>query len=90
MADAPRRGRGVVVGGSATDIEDKVLARAAAAGDRRALETLLDRHVDRVHAVCRRVIAHPEDALDATQEALLAIARGIGRYDGRAAFTTWI
>jgi RNA polymerase sigma-70 factor, ECF subfamily len=29
------------------------------------------------------------DALDATQEALIAIARGIRRFDGRAAFSTW-
>ena len=58
-------------------------------GDRRALEVLLDRHADRIHAVCRRIVAHPEDALDATQEAMIAIARGIPRFDGRAAFTTW-
>jgi RNA polymerase sigma-70 factor, ECF subfamily len=70
--------------------DDAALAGAAAAGDRHALEILLDRHADRVHAICRRVVAHPEDALDATQEALIAIARGIGRFDGRAAFTTWM
>lgn len=29
------------------------------------------------------------DGLDATQEALIAIARGITRFDGRAAFGTW-
>ncbi len=29
------------------------------------------------------------DALDATQDALIAITRGLDRYDGRAAFTTW-
>ena len=29
------------------------------------------------------------DALDATQEALISIARGIGSFDGRAAFSTW-
>jgi len=29
------------------------------------------------------------DALDATQDALIAIARGIRRFDGRAAFSTW-
>jgi RNA polymerase sigma-70 factor, ECF subfamily len=40
--------------------------------------------------VCRRVLADPEDALDATQEAMIAIARGIGRFDGRSAFTTWL
>jgi RNA polymerase sigma-70 factor (ECF subfamily) len=67
-----------------------VLAAAAAAGDLRSLELLLDRHADRVHAVCRRVVGHPEDALDATQEALIAIARGISRFDGRSAFTTWL
>jgi RNA polymerase sigma-70 factor (ECF subfamily) len=69
---------------------DATLARAASAGDRRALELLLDRHADRVHAICRRVVTHPEDALDATQEALIAITRGIGRFDGRSAFTTWL
>jgi RNA polymerase sigma-70 factor (ECF subfamily) len=29
------------------------------------------------------------DAADATQEALLAIVRGLPRFDNRAAFTTW-
>ena len=71
------------------DESDAVLAERASGGDRRALEVLLDRHADRVHAVCRRIVAHPEDALDATQEAMIAIARGIRRFDGRAAFTTW-
>jgi RNA polymerase sigma-70 factor, ECF subfamily len=70
--------------------DDAELAARASHGDRAALETLLDRHADRVHAICRRVLAHPEDALDATQEALIAIARGITRFDGRSAFTTWL
>ncbi len=70
--------------------DDRDLAFAAGAGDRRALEILLDRHLDRVHAVCRRIVVHPEDALDATQEALIAISRGIGRFDGRSAFSTWV
>jgi RNA polymerase sigma-70 factor (ECF subfamily) len=69
--------------------DDELVARATR-GDRRALELLLDRHADRVHAVCRRIVGHPEDALDATQEALIAVARGITRFDGRAAFTTWL
>jgi RNA polymerase sigma-70 factor, ECF subfamily len=69
---------------------DHDLALAAAAGDRQALEVLLARHVDYVHAVCRRVLGHPEDALDASQEALIAVARRIGSFDGRAQFTTWL
>ncbi len=47
------------------------------------------RHADRIHAVCRRIVAHHEDALDATQEAMIAVARGITRFDGRARFSTW-
>jgi RNA polymerase sigma-70 factor (ECF subfamily) len=69
---------------------DEVLAHAAGTGDRRALELLLARHFDRVHAICRRVTGPGEDALDATQEALIAVTRGIHRYDGRSAFTTWL
>lgn len=42
-----------------------------------------------MHAVCRRLAGNEADALDATQEALIAIARGIRRFDGRAAFSTW-
>jgi RNA polymerase sigma-70 factor (ECF subfamily) len=69
---------------------DEALAARASGGDRSALEKLLHRHADRIHAVCRRVLADPEDALGATQEAMIAIARGVGRFDGRSAFTTWL
>ncbi|MET0727262.1 MAG: sigma-70 family RNA polymerase sigma factor [Acidimicrobiales bacterium] len=62
---------------------------AAQAGDRAALDALLRRHHDRIHAVCRRLAGNEADALDATQEALIAIARGIRRFDGRASFSTW-
>ena len=68
------------------DEGDDALAAAAAKGDRAALEALLRRHASLVNAVCRRVLGHPEDALDAAQEALLAIARKIHTFDGRSRF----
>jgi RNA polymerase sigma-70 factor (ECF subfamily) len=71
------------------DDDDRALVARAVDGDRRALELLLDRHADRIHAVCRRIVVDRDDALDATQEAMIAIARGITRFDGRAAFSTW-
>ena len=76
--------------GGGGEASDEALAAAANAGDRGALEVLLARHLDRVHAICRRVTGHPEDALDATQEALVAVTRGLHRYDGRSRFTTWL
>jgi RNA polymerase sigma-70 factor (ECF subfamily) len=73
-----------------TELDDRDLVRAAQGGDRAALELLLRRHHDRIHLLCRRITANDADALDATQEALLAIVRGLDRFDGRAAFTTWV
>ena len=67
---------------------DAELVRAAANGDRDALDALLTRHVDRLHAVCRRICG-PDAAFDAAQHALIAITCSIARFDGRAAFTTW-
>ena len=41
--------------------------------------------------MCRRIVGSDADADDATQEGLIAIARGLaaGRFDGRASFGTW-
>ena len=70
--------------------DDRSLVEAARGGDRAALDQLLRRHYDRVYAVCRRILHHEADAADATQDALLAAVRGLARFDGDAAFGTWI
>jgi RNA polymerase sigma-70 factor (ECF subfamily) len=72
-----------------TDRPDLELVAAAVAGDRGALDDLLRRHHDRLYAICRRLAGNDADAADATQEALLAIVRGLSRFDGRSSFTTW-
>lgn len=71
------------------ETSDADLVAAAQAGDRDALERLLRRHHDRVRALARRLCGNDADAADATQEALLAIVRGLDRFDQRAAFGTW-
>lgn len=58
-------------------------------GDRAALEDLLRRHYDRLHALCWRITGNQADGADAAQEALLAITRGLPRFDARARFGTW-
>jgi RNA polymerase sigma-70 factor (ECF subfamily) len=68
---------------------DDELAVAAAGGDTRALDTLLRRHASMIHAVCRRILANADDALDATQNAMISISRRIELFDGRAKFSTW-
>lgn len=69
--------------------DDTALVAAVTGGDREALEVLLRRHYPRIYAVCRRLAGNDADAADAAQEALLAITRGLSRFDGRASFATW-
>jgi RNA polymerase sigma-70 factor (ECF subfamily) len=63
--------------------------RSAQAGDRPALDRLLRLHYDRVYGVCRRMTGNDADAADAAQNALIAIVRGLPRFDGRSSFGSW-
>ena len=71
------------------DRSDDELVAAARTGDDRALEQLLRRHHDRIVAVCRQLCRDRSDAEDAAQEAMIAIVRGLDRFDGRSRFSTW-
>jgi RNA polymerase sigma-70 factor (ECF subfamily) len=75
--------------GYASD-DEAYLVAGAREGNRAALESLLRRHYERCYALCRRLLGDDDDALDAAQEAMIAIARGIGAFDGRSAFATWV
>ena len=70
--------------------DDAALVAAARAGDRAAMEELLERHYDRIAAIARRMLRSEADAEDATQDALVAVVRGLDRFDGRSAVSTWI
>lgn len=69
--------------------DERRLVRAAQGGDRAALEQLVRAQQPQVYAVCRRLTGNDADALDATQEALIALVRGLGRFDGRSRLSTW-
>lgn len=73
-----------------TDDPEQVLVAAARCGDREAVEALLRAHLGTIHAVCNRMCADRGDADDAAQNALISIVRGIGRFDGRSALSSWI
>lgn len=72
------------------DSPDADLVRAAAAGDHDAFATLVRRHEIRVYNLALRMTGSPEDARDATQDALLTAFRKLGSFRGDAAFTTWL
>lgn len=63
---------------------------AARHGDRDAAQSLLEDHYDTIHRLCRRLMGNPGDADDATQEAMLAVVRGLPGFDERSSFSTWV
>ncbi|MEV0724548.1 RNA polymerase sigma factor [Micromonospora purpureochromogenes] len=72
----------------ADDIDD--LARAAARGEPGAVDALLAAVRPEMLRLCARLLPHREDAEEACQDALLALARGIDRFEGRSSFHTWL
>src|SRR3954452_1371442 len=78
------------VNGSTQDPHLGDLAARAAAGDQEALHTLLVEIQPRVRRICGRMLLFPEDAEEATQDALLLVATKIGQFAGRSRFTTWL
>jgi len=66
------------------------LALQAAKGDARALNDLLSLIERDVFQRCLRVLPNRMDAEEATQDAMLTVARRIGSFEGRSKFSTWL
>lgn len=74
--------------GPGVDID--ALARAASGGDPTALDTLLGTIRPDVLRMCARFLPCREDAEEACQDTLLAVATGIAGFSGRSTFRTWL
>jgi len=73
-------------------IEDLTLtdwARAAAAGDRDAAERLLGELQGGLYHLALRMLGHPQDAEDATQEILVIVLTHLGSFRGESSLRTW-
>jgi RNA polymerase sigma-70 factor (ECF subfamily) len=55
-----------------------------------ALEAGLEEHRAALTGYCYRMLGSPFDAEDAVQETMVRAWRALGRYEGRAAFRTWL
>jgi RNA polymerase sigma-70 factor (ECF subfamily) len=71
-------------------VADRVLVDAARAGDVDAFEVLVRRHEGRVYRVALRLLGSDADAQDATQETFVRAWRGLGRFRGESAVSTWL
>ena len=70
--------------------EDQNLVPRARAGDRKALEDLIERHQAWIYNIALRMLFHPEDAEDATQEILVKVLTRLSSFEGRSSFRTWL
>lgn len=72
------------------EASDAELVDAARAGDRAALDALVERHTAQVYRFSKLMCRHPEDAQDVLQETLLAMAKNLGTFRANAALSTWL
>ncbi len=72
------------------DVTDVDLLALHSSGDPDAFGELVRRHRDRLWAVALRTLGDREEAADALQDALVSAYRAAGRFEGRAAVTTWL
>jgi RNA polymerase sigma-70 factor, ECF subfamily len=70
-----------------TDID---LVNRARSGDKRALETLVERHAPRVNRLAAHLLGDLEEARDAAQESLVKLCTRLRQFRGEAQFGTWL
>jgi RNA polymerase sigma-70 factor (ECF subfamily) len=66
------------------------LVGRARLGDASAFDQLYLRHRDRMFTLCLNVCGNHEEAADLLQETFVNAWRGLPRFAGRAAFSTWL
>ena len=71
-------------------LSDPILVKRAKDGDPKALAALVERHAPRAEKLAAHVLADPEDARDAAQEAMTKVCARISQFRGDSQFTTWL
>jgi RNA polymerase sigma-70 factor, ECF subfamily len=71
-------------------LSDPILVKRARDGDEQALAALCERHAPRVERLAAHLLADPEDARDAAQEALAKLCVRLRQFRGESQFSTWL
>jgi RNA polymerase sigma-70 factor (ECF subfamily) len=73
-----------------TEPSDRDLMGQLAAGDREALEPLMERHYQRLYRIALAYLRRPDDALDVVQETFVKAYTHAARWDGAAEVAPWL
>ncbi len=76
--------------GSYCDLDDRMLVLDFQAGSPDAFEEIHRRYAGLARHICQRILQNPEDADEATQEAMIRVFQGLGRFNGRYALQPWV
>ncbi len=71
------------------DSDIEMLVSMAKEGDKKALEDLVLQIQDKIYGLALRMLYHPSDAEDASQEILFKIVTHLGTFRGESSFSTW-
>ncbi len=69
---------------------DADLVHRAKGGELAALETLVTRYETRVYSLALRILRHPHDAQDVTQQTFLSVMEHLTAFREEASFATWL
>ena len=69
---------------------DPALVKACQRGEAGALDALIRAAYADVYALCRRMLADPDEAADATQEVFVRVMRSVLGFRGESSFGTWL
>lgn len=69
---------------------DQELVQLAKGGSQVALEELVRRHQAWIYNLALRMVHHPEDAKDATQEILIKLFTRLSTFNSRSSLRTWL
>jgi RNA polymerase sigma factor (sigma-70 family) len=72
------------------DRSDHILVNQALEGDKKALEQLMSKHHLWIYNIAYKMVGHPQDAEDVTQEIMIKILTKLSTFKGQSLFRTWL
>ncbi len=72
------------------NVDEIFLIKSSQSGDIDSFEKLIESHKQRVYGIALKMTKNREDALDASQDALIKVYRSIGKFSFKSSFSTWL
>lgn len=80
-----KHGRGEVL-----EYKERLLIKKCCKGNVKAFEELIINYEKKVYNISLSILKNPDDAMDASQEALIKVFQGIEKFNFQSSFSTWL